>query len=677
MSRILQLAVALGLVALFSTDLYAHGGSFRGPNGGVPPGLREPSDPEPPPPPPSDPGDPGGPTTPGDPGGPATPTTPEGHDTPGSAPPPPTPTPSAGPKRRTNTKTLTFESWRFWWAYNNDDILNLKSHIYSSRVSSSSPLHFASGRDKENRKNATRPTERAIIKTIIPALERSLQRPGDHEDIHGGALVALGKIGNSKYISVFEKATFDKWRTDRGTKIEFGPQARESAVLALGLLPNLDEASKDAVRKVCLEIIDYPDAGRVKIRTRERAWAAVSLGLQRDTKAVRPLLERLSGKKYSNDNVPAGLIVGLGLIGSEDAVPALVEGFKDGVVNGRRIDSDRVRGFMGYALAKIGSSVQKPLPAALEAVLDVLGSRRYGRVVKRSAAIAAGVLGQYADEDMKEKTVRTLMKFSRKASDPSAGNFALIALSQVGTDRALEYLLKIAGRGNYGQRPFAALGLGTHVFYKEEAKRNGEGEGMSADMMEKIRETLARQSDKRKDPDTKSAFMLARGLIKDRAAVDELTALASKKSGNPTLRGFSCVALGLIGDASESVKDAMKLALRERKSVDLRRDAATGLGLLRDAEVVDLLIDELRKAKSFAVQGQLITAIGTIGDHNAINPLVELLDDTSQPAQTRALASVGLGMIGDVRLMPALGRLSKNYNYRASVPDLDELLFIL
>jgi len=44
-----------------------HGGAFRGPNGGVPPGLRDPSDPQPAPPPASDAGGrpPSGPTTPG------------------------------------------------------------------------------------------------------------------------------------------------------------------------------------------------------------------------------------------------------------------------------------------------------------------------------------------------------------------------------------------------------------------------------------------------------------------------------------------------------------------------------------------------------------------------------------------------------------------------------------
>ena len=90
-----------------------------------------------------------------------------------------------------------------------------------------------------------------------------------------------------------------------------------------------------------------------------------------------------------------------------------------------------------------------------------------------------------------------------------------------------------------------------------------------------------------------------------------------------------------------------------------------------------LLLGELKKAKSFAVQGQLIMAIGTIGDHTAIDPLVNILDDRSQPLATRAMAAVGLGMIGDLRPLSPLARISKNYNYRASVSDLDELLFIL
>ena len=669
MKRMMFLAVALVVFGLLAGDLYAHGGAFRGPNGGVPPGQREPSDPEPPPPPPSDPGQPGGPTTPGEPApGPTTPGAP-GHDTPSDAPPPAPTAPTQGPKRKATTKSLTFESWRFWWGYNNDDILSLKTHIYAAKTSSSSPLFFSSKKDEQNRRSAQRPTERAILKTIIPALMRSLNRPGDHQDIHGGALVALGKIGTSKYIPLFADATNDAYRTEKGRPIKFGPQATESAVLAMGLLRKLDASGKEAVRVVCLEVIADD-----KLRRRDRTWGAISIGLQKDKDSVDALVGLLDKKyRYADDNIPCGLIAGLGLIGDPRVLPDLVDGLVKGKLFGRDIKGkDRIRAICGYAITKIGD------PEALPAILSVLNSRSHGKIVKRSAAIAAGVLGAKASDELKADTVKTLRAFiSKKAKDPSGENFAIIALSQIATKKALTTLIEIADGGKYGQRPFAGIGLATQVFYHRRAAAEKRGEPMNKDLEEKIVATLRKLSEKYKDSDTKAAFMLCRGLVKDKSAIEDLVKIVSKKSTAPTLRGFCCVALGLIGDAREDVKDALKLSLGERKSTDLRRDAATGLGLLRDAEVGKLLLKELKKAKSFAVQGQLITAIGTIGDHTAIQPLVELLDDKSQPAQTRAMAAVGLGMIGDLRELPALSRISKNYNYRASVKDMDELLFIL
>jgi len=672
MKRIFHLAIAIAILGFVAEDVYAHGGSFRGPNGGVPPGLREPTDPEPPPPPPTDPGSPGGPTTPGEPAAPTTPDDP-GAPTPGNAPPPAPVGPQAGPKRST-TKTLTFDSWRFWWAYNNDDILNLKSHIYSTRTSSASPLFFTSKQDEANRKNAQRPTERAIVNKIIPALERCMNRPGDNEDIHGGALVALGKIGTIGFVPTFEAAANNRYKTAKGQKIDFGYQATESAVLALGLLPKLDARGKSEVRKVLLDIIDNED-----LRSRERAWAAVCLGLQQDQEAVQPLWERLDKKYTGKDkyNIPAGILCGLGLIGDgsvkvgdstirESLEKALIEG----KVGGTELD-DRIRAYVAFALAKIEN------PESLNVLNKSLKSRRIGRIVKRSIAIACGTCGANASPEMKDDTVKALKRFiARSGGDQAGENFSIIALSQIGTEDALKHLIKLADSGKYGQRPYAALGLATHVWYKERAKERKEGEGMDPKMREKIHETLVDLSEKYKDSDTKAAMMLSRGLLKDKTAIEECVRIASR-NGDPVLRGFCCVALGLIGESTENVKDALKEALAERKSTDLRRDAATALGLLRDADVVKLLIEELKRAKSFTVQGQLITAIGTIGDHTAIDPLIDILDNTGRPSAARAMAAVGLGMIGDLLPISRLSRLSKNYNYRASVPDLDELLYIL
>ena len=69
-----QILLALAFALALPANVFGHGGSFKGPPGGVPPGLRPASDPEPPPPPPSDPNEPTGPVTPNeDPQGPVTP----------------------------------------------------------------------------------------------------------------------------------------------------------------------------------------------------------------------------------------------------------------------------------------------------------------------------------------------------------------------------------------------------------------------------------------------------------------------------------------------------------------------------------------------------------------------------------------------------------------------------
>jgi HEAT repeat protein len=682
-------ALALG-VMLTPKDAYAHGGSFRGPNGGVPPGMREPSDPEPPPPPPSDPGQPGGPTTPGEPAppGPTTPSDP-GYSTPGDSNPPAPVGPTAGGKKKATSKAITFESWRFWWAYNNDDILNLKESIYSARTSSSSPIFFASKRDEENRRNAQRPTLAAVQNTIIPALERRVEDPSDKDDVQGGAVVALGKVGTVKYVPFFRDAMRNGYKNSKGTKIEYQNQTTESAALALGLLPEVDAEGMKAIREVCLAAVADD-----KMRTRERAWSAVSLGFQKDVESIPGLFKLLWSKKHPDENVPAGILCGLGLMG-EQAIHAriqdeagqettlakwLIRAFDPKTEKIGELElSDRVRSFVGYALMKL-EAVEALIDEKGEngVVLDVLGSRRAGQIHKRSAAIAAGVLGAKANEQGRDKAVKSLQSYIRKSNGDSSGeNFSIISLSQIGTLDALKTCLELAADGQNDQKAFAALGLATHFFYKERAAgRDGET-GIDPKFRNEVVEKIRALSDKFKDADTQAAFFLARGILKDKTVIEPLTMIVADTGKDATLRGFCCVALGLVGDTSEKVKESLKLALKDKKSNDLRRDAATGLGLLRDAEVVKILLDELKNAKSFAVQAQIIQAVGTIGDHTAIEPLVEILDNKNENEGTRAMAAVGLGMIGDLQEIGRLARLSKNYNYRASVKDIDELLFIL
>jgi len=664
--------LALLAVVAASPPAFAHGGNFRGPSNGVPPGLRPPTDPEPPPPPPSEPGEPGGPVTPSEPQpAPQGPLTPNDPGAPPVAPPAADPRPGKG--RTTRSAPITYESWRYWWAYNNDEILSLRNR--GGPVSSSSPVELFRSRDEGVLRRPQRATDYLVQTVVRAALARRIDDPFDHEDVHGGAIIADAKVGTASRIGVYAEILAGRYRGADGRAVGFGLQATESAAIALGLLPGLDEAGRAAAREVCLGIV--ADGAR---RTRERAWAAVALGLQRDADAAAPLFRILVGTRFPDDNVPCGILAGLGLMGP-GAADRLVPGESGGErplleallrifdPQTERIGAadvtDRLRAFAGYALAKLER------PEALPAILKILRNRSVGVIHRRSAAIAAGVLGALAaDGAEKERAADALCAYLRRASDLSGANFAIIALGQIGTPDAVAACRERLLEGKGQEVPFAALSL---AFHHWRAARGGGAQDASALATLQI---LRKRCEEVKDQDTLSALFLARGILRDRSAREAMTGLAADPGKEASLRGYCCVALGLLGAATDETREALLLALREKKSADLRRDAATGLGLLRDAGAVKVLLQELGRASSFAVQAQIVQAIGAIGDASAIDPLVEILDDTKGDVNVRALAAVGLGMIGDPEDLPRLARLSRDYNYRATVKDLDELLYI-
>ena len=133
----------------------------------------------------------------------------------------------------------------------------------------------------------------------------------------------------------------------------------------------------------------------------------------------------------------------------------------------------------------------------------------------------------------------------------------------------------------------------------------------------------------------------------------------------------------MIGSRTPDVVKAIKEALSERSSESLRQQTAIALGLLQTPDAVPLLLKELKEADSQNVQGQVVLALAQIGDARAIAPLVEILKDNQRPDITRALACAGLGLIGDLELLPSLSRISANINYRASPDAITEVLSIL
>src|SRR5262245_39662151 len=227
MRRLLTTVASLALVTSapgLASVAFAHGGSYRGPAGEVPPDSREPSDPPPPP-------EGGGPQTPGgdQPGGPTTgapdgggPTTgggsPSGPGTGGSGGTGPSGPPSTGGggpatgggKKPSGNRGPGYEDWTFWWNDNKDELLQVKSRVKAMQRGATSGAGSAFGGKKKAGQGVVTATDEAIQQKIIPALHALLEQKDISYHIQSAAELGLAKIGDATIIETLKTMASNK-----------------------------------------------------------------------------------------------------------------------------------------------------------------------------------------------------------------------------------------------------------------------------------------------------------------------------------------------------------------------------------------------------------------------------------------------------------------------------------
>lgn len=679
---------------------FAHGGAYRGPAGEVPPDSRDPSDPPPPPPgggpstPPGDGGDGpdtggpdvGGPDTGGpDTGGPDTGgPSPGGPDTSGPQPGGPS-TGGGGPGlgKKVGKKGPGFEDWKFWWNYNKDEILQLKSELKKrqrNRTTGSDRVFGGGGTSSGDAVLGA--TDAAIQRDIVPALRNLLQEDDLNFDIQSAAAIALAKIGDETIVPTLQAMALNEGSGQKS----YHKIVVESSALAMGLL----QKDTPEIRDFLLEIVANKDMNASYVRP----FAAVSLGLlgqsenpgvyDQDGKVSHQLIEIIAGKESKPDVKPAALLA-LGLLENESNVPALMHMVNEGRVRkGADELSDTELAFAVQALGKIGVP---DVEAEDEAVVDVMKKlidKKKGKAatnVRRSAAIALGQIAPQCSEKTQGQIIKTLKAAATKAKDSSVANFAMISMGRIGAtegipaetrDEAvatLKFLLEKASPSSIKQ-PFAALALG--LIGRQIRSETG------TPPEEEINKVIRKKFEETSNPMERGGYAIASGLLRDPLAVPQLVEMLDDKGAEKKLRGYSAVALGMIGDSLG--RDAIKRTLADSSDRELRVQTAVAAGLLGDASVIGNLVEIMEKGEeSQYILGSVALALGQIGDERAITPLLAISVDEEQnyPELTRALATVALGQIGDRRDLPVLSRVAKDVNYRAHVPALAELLTIL
>jgi HEAT repeat protein len=686
MRLILTSFAAVTLLGL-AGNAFAHGGSYRGPAGEVPPDSREPSDPPPPP-------EGGGPGTPGGqdpPGGPTTgggsgygPST-GGGDTGGpptgggTGGPPPSGGGTTGPttggtgRKLGSNKQTGFEDWTFWWNFNKDEILGLKSVIKQSQrgASTGSGAHAWKGGTSKQVQTAT---DTEIWTKIVPALRELLDQKDLNFDIQSASELALAKIGDA---SIVEKL-MEIARNDG--KDRFNKVVEESAALSFGLLQK-DTAE---IREFLIEIARDPKRNNSFVRP----FACVSLGLlgsenDKDNVVPKAMISILNGDEAKEDVKPSALLA-LGLLGNDSQCETLLNMLKTGKTADGKVElSDTELAFVVQALGKIGRPGLDKAgsdTAVLDAVLAQIEEKsKAEKIVRRSAAIAAGQFAKKCDAKTQKKILAALtLVIDKRDDDPQERHFALIALGRMGSvqgadketrAKCVETLNTYIKKGKQLTPPFAALGLGLISRQMKIGNEAIDDESMLKPVRERFEET--------KDPKARGAYAVASGLARDPKSVPALIAVLKNPKDDNKLRGYCALALGMIGD--QSAREAIRTALTNDSDRELRVQTAIAAGLMNDPGVITDLVKILESGEeSQYILGSVALALGQLGDGKAIDPLLAIAKDEKKfPDLTRALATVALGQIGDRRDVPVLARVSTDFNYRAHVPALTELLTIL
>jgi len=259
-----KLVIAGGLLAVGALCLQdissGHGGTYRGPGDTVPPGGGGTTG--------------GGPSTPGT-GGPSTPG-PSGPTTPGPATPGTPGGAPSGPRGPAtqgggtdNGPDLTL--WQYWWGFNKEPYINLKSHIHTGTAVTGSDDFFLGQGEKGQARDNLRPSDDSVRTKVVPALINSL-----HTERSNDIVTAL-----SSRVAELSK---------RVTQLQADLEAAQRRV---AIIEEYDATAQEALAS----------ALRAAYEIRERAEATASQILEQAREERRMLLKEIERLREEHDQL--------------------------------------------------------------------------------------------------------------------------------------------------------------------------------------------------------------------------------------------------------------------------------------------------------------------------------------------------------------------------------------
>ncbi len=599
-------------------------------------------------------------------------------------------TPLSGRPRRARGGGSAFASpwlrWEMWWDLNRWSFFPERGDV----VTRDAVVTPSGGSGVQVDKQELAGKRRALVtrQHIIPFL-LGLLKPENkvRDEVRSAALIALAKVSHDgPTIELLFRYAEDA---------KSSALVRESAAMAVGMLrrgePNaqLDGTRLDTSRARLLEIVDAKDAP-----DRTRAFAALAIGLLGDqpfgsafTKDGRVITRGLWDRalaRYSSSELPVALLTAVGMQPRGGTGATIREGLQR-IVYGRRIgkrswDANE----RSHALAAL---VRQKGEGWTISLFRVLTARRIPASVRQAAFIAVGAQSLTLSGSERLDAVEATGRGIELARDNLSRGLGLVALGRlvsadvaagssvlVERSRACAMLLDEARRSTHDTRGFAALALSLAI---RGAVSN------DADVQKFIgagRDLLARGFEKTREPRARGAYAVALGLLgKDapQEARAAMTAVLADRKADSGLRGHVALSLAQIGEGSTPVRRALRTALWDKRSVNLRSQAALALSFIGGRSETSMLVRELRNARSQWVLQQVAAALGQLGDVGAVPAILEVAGNERRADEARALAIASLGLLGDPEARPSMLRLTLDANYPARTDALHEAFSIL
>lgn len=633
----------LAVLGLAPSPADAHGGVFP-PVPPAPP-ADAPARPEAPPPAPSAPT----PKSPAAPVGPG-PSSPAGPWTPT----PTTPKPGAQPS--TGDWSADPASWRVWWRFNQDEFLELRARLDRIEPWTGGDQFFAPAARASVERRATATSD--VHERIVPALLAALRRDAS-VDLTTSALVALGRVGeapNSAGAAPHSEAIAPFLRHAR-------QEVAETAALALGILGSASPRSVDLLSRVALG--DREGLERLHrlaltepIGERTRCFAIYGLGLLGEQGTDRHLRLWIVGTLHQallEARAQRSVDLGVAAVTSLGLVPLDPRAQREPRGEARApgcLEEQLELLFAQYtdpgAPVYLRANVPIALARLLERGAEVTAWRE--RILRRLAADCAPAARESA--------------FVQRGAVQALGRAASAGSEPLDVESRAALLGALESRDLFVRR-FALIALAR-------AGSNSDDPSATAAASDEVRSRLIAElaSDR---TGAASWAALALGVLERRlaraggvVAPRSLAALLAFRRSARTSedRGACALALGLIGDGSAS--EVLETALAEERNPETQGDLALALGLLGERSAVERvrgLLERSRYQPSLMISAA--TGLGLLADVRLVPALVDLLARSTTQASQGAVAAA-LGRIGDARSIDSLVELSRREDVSAA-----------